>query len=412
MQIARTQAVSNPNGSRESFLGWKKVLSLDPTNLEAHVVLGWNLMSMSSSPSDVEIGMQLLEKSFYPSKVSPTIDFNFPQTYMIAATIGRYRSQLKEYAKARRFTQTALKLSKRHGNPRDQHGDICVQIQLATMLDYFPNSTDAADAAVSSLTAYTDRLLEEPGWSVDDAEVSKIPGGANDPYVHCSLSMFYLSFYYRADVAAVASRHYEVARRAWPALNTTAEFVKRYDEQEDHPCVDRKIRLAVVAATLSEGHSNSESFQGILSHLDRNIFEVTYIYLVENSMPNVAEFTKTHSSDRTFIWQKEAQDMSNGAWTTRFGKTIEEMEMDIIFYFDLTMSGFARRLGMQRLAPVQLNSPGHPITSGHDRSIINYYVSWAASELPLEQAQTHYTEELKLVPADTFFQYYEKRILP
>jgi len=411
MQTAITQARSNPSGSRESLSGWKQVLSLDPTNLEAHIMLGWELMQSDSSSAQ-EMGMQLLEKSFYPSKVSPTIDFNFPQTYMIAATIGRDRSQKKEYRKARKFTKIALELSKRHGNPHYKNGDVCVQMQLGTMLNYFPGSTDAADAAISSLTAYTDRLLEVPGWSIDDAEVSKMPGGANDPYVHCSLSMFYLSFYYRADVAAVASRHYELARRAWPALNTTAEFVKRYDEQEDHPCVDRKIRLAVVAATLSEGHSNSESFRGILSHLDRNIFEVTYIYLVESSMPNVAKFTKIHSSDRTFIWQKKEQDLSNGAWTTRLGKTIEEMEMDIIFYFDLTMSGVARRLGMQRLAPVQLNSPGHPITSGHDRSIINYYVSWAASELPLEQAQTHYTEELKLVPADTFFQYYEKRILP
>eukprot|EP00978_Attheya_sp_CCMP212_P044690 scaffold318836_cov76-Attheya_sp.AAC.5 len=266
----------------------------------------------SSSSSAQEFGMQLLENSFDPSKVSPTIDLNFPQTYMIAATIGRYRSHKKEYAKARKFTEIALELSKRRVNPHYENGDICLQIQLGTMLDYFPDSTDAADAAISSLTAYADRLLEATGWSIDDAEMSKMPGAANDPYIHCALSLFNLSFYYRADVAAVASRHYEIARRAWPALNTTAEFVKRYDEQEGRPCVDRKIRLAVVAATLSEGHSNSESFRGILSHLDRNIFEVTYIYLNETKNPNIAKFTKTHSSDRTFIWQKEAQDMSNG----------------------------------------------------------------------------------------------------
>lgn len=66
---------------------------------------------------------------------------------------------------------------------------------------------------------------------------------------------------------------------------------------------------------------------------------------------------------------------------------------------------------MARLAPVQANSIGHPITSGHDRSVIQYYISWAAAELPLEVSQTHYTEELKL-PPDIIYQYYEPRVLP
>lgn len=66
---------------------------------------------------------------------------------------------------------------------------------------------------------------------------------------------------------------------------------------------------------------------------------------------------------------------------------------------------------MQRLAPVQVNSIGHPITSGHVRSVIQYYISWGAAELPLEESQTHYTEELKLLPSDIIYQYYERRVL-
>jgi len=73
------------------------------------------------------------------------------------------------------------------------------------------------------------------------------------------------------------------------------------------------------------------------------------------------------------------------------------------------MSSFAHRLGMSRLAPVQAVSHGHPMTSGFPKSIMNYYISWAAAELPFDEAQKHYTEELKLLPANSLHQYYYNR---
>ena len=76
------------------------------------------------------------------------------------------------------------------------------------------------------------------------------------------------------------------------------------------------------------------------------------------------------------------------------------------------MSTFARRMGMMRLAPVQLNTHGHPVTSGHPSSVINHFVSWAEAELPLEQAQTHYAEQLQLIPYGKLHQYYQPRTLP
>lgn len=44
--------------------------------------------------------------------------------------------------------------------------------------------------------------------------------------------------------------------------------------------------------------------------------------------------------------------------------------------------------------------------------MVQYYISWGAAELPLDTAQTHYTEELKLLPSDIIYQYYERRVLP
>eukprot|EP00977_Amphora_coffeiformis_P018008 scaffold6074_cov167-Amphora_coffeaeformis.AAC.1 len=344
-------------------------------------------------------------------RVAPEQNFEFPQTMAIAATIGRYRSQRREYIKGKYFTELALELSKKHY----RNGEPCLQMQLATMFDYFPASVGQADSAVRALTFYAEDLLSRE-WSIDEEYLSaNMPGAASDPFVHCTLSIFSLSFYYRADIAATASRTYQLAARAWPSLaNYKAPHVEKYAYQQtiSSTCEPRKIKLGVIAGVLSEGHSVSEDFGGVLQRLDRNYFDVTYIYLFETGSPNMANFTQVHPTDKRLVWKKEPTDQGNGAWVLRWGKEVAAMELDMILFLDLTMSTFTRRMGMMRLAPVQLNTHGHPITSGHDASVVNYFVSWAEAELPLEQSQTHYTEQLRLIPYGKLHQYYEPRTLP
>ena len=123
----RRAAYTNPEGSHQSLSAWEDILRLDPRSLEAHVMLGWTLMS---TPPHVERGIRLLEDSFDPDKVQPVIDTSLPQTYMIAATIGRYRNEKREYGLARKFTQMALEMSARHGTNNSPSGDVCIQMQL------------------------------------------------------------------------------------------------------------------------------------------------------------------------------------------------------------------------------------------------------------------------------------------
>lgn len=433
IETLRRQAYSSPEGSPASVSSWKQVLSLDPKHLEAHVMLGWNL---ATSGDNSEHGFQLLEDSYDATKVSPTMDLSLPQAMLIAGFIGRYRAQHREYQKAWYFTEFALQLSKTQKQQQQQsmqqpHIQVCLQLQLATMFNGFPASIKEANDSLQAMIQYADDLLARTTpLEIDDAALISVPGAAQDPFVHCVLSLFDLSFYYQADTAAMAARHYELSRRAWPALNTTAPHVQRYEKQHhrqqkahmdtttnnNSTCVDRKIRLAVVSGALSEGHSVSEDFGGVLQRLDRNIFDVTYIYLFEKGSPLVASFTKQHpETDRVWTWTRDSNtDAENGAWTAKsWGPKLAAEEMDMILYLDLTMSTYSRRMGMQRLAPVQLNTHGHPVTSGIDRSVVQYFVSWAAAELPgYDVAQRHYTEELLLLPADQLHQYYERRILP
>lgn len=412
-QIDQLRAQAYALGEHHPDYGatWQQILQLDSRNLEAHVMLGWNLITKGGGELQA-YGMSLLEQAFDPNQVSPTIDYNFPQTYAIAATIGRYHSQQKEYAKGKYFTELALELSKMH---LKNEGDPCLQIQLATMFDNFPLSIGHADKAMQAIEYWGQKLLSQQGWTIKEAELStSMPGAMPDPFVHCVLSLFPLSFYYRADIAGTARRFFDIADRGWPALTQyTAPHVLQYQQEPFRlSCEDRRIELGVIAGVLNDGHSVTEDFGGVLERLDRKLFHVTYIYLHEAGSPRIANFTMTYQSDRRMVWQKQPTDQANGAWVMRWGYDVADLKLDMILYLDLTMSTFARRMGMMKLAPVQLNTHGHPVTSGHDPSIMNYFVSWAEAELPLEQSQQHYTEELLLIPEGKIHQYYERRILP
>lgn len=73
---------------------------------------------------------------------------------------------------------------------------------------------------------------------------------------------------------------------------------------------------------------------------------------------------------------------------------ITEARLDIAFFTDIGMDPLTYFLAFWRLAPIQLNSWGHSVTSGIDT--IDYYVSHDEVELP--EAQSHYSEELIRLP--------------
>lgn len=310
-----------------------------------------------------------------------------------------------------------MELSKKARYPGE--GDVCTALQLSTLMVVYPKSVKEADKSVARMVDYAESFLRDRQHkTMDDAAASNlIPKADRDPYDHCLLTLFGLSFFYRADVARVAALHYNVTAAAWPDFVHVAPHVKAYDgvveaKGSKPECVDRKLRLGVFGGTLSKAHPVTEDFSGVLSRLDRTKFNVTYVYLKEQSDAIPAEFMYENKDDGVFfITRDDRIDLRNSTWIRRFSPILSKYEFDIILYLDLTMSTHARRLGMQRLAPVQLNTHGHPITSGHPRTTIQYFVSWAEAELAPEQSQSHYTEQLVLIPNGTIHQYYTRRVL-
>ena len=94
-------------------------------------------------------------------------------------------------------------------------------------------------------------------------------------------------------------------------------------------------------------------------------------------------------------------------WLKEARQKISAIDLDVLVHLDLTLNPMSHRVAMSRLAPVQACS-GHTMSSGIDRKVISYYISWGAAEGTA--AQRHYTEKLYLLPNGTLHQYYERRV--
>jgi len=394
---------------------WKKILQLNPRNTQGNIHLGLHLMG---SKETTEEAFQHVEKALDPTLVDDPVKSNSPQYFLLAHMVGRYRMQENEFPSAFKYIQMA-----RYANPEEC---VCTDLMLASMIDTYPESIEAADDSMQRYHDGMDALLERASKSIGGILhlrtnwISTIPGAQDDYYVYCLSSLFVHSFYYRAKVALGTSKHFQVASAVWPELLyvkpdliskievSTNSSVKLSHSTQQKKCVKRMIRLGVASGHFSQESSVTADFQGILTHLSRDIFDITFIYIQELKVDPADVMLDTR--DKFIIIRKIMNDdVGIHRWLEKPRKDIEALDLDILLYLDLTMSSYAHRLAMSRLAHVQAVSHGHPITSGFPRSIMNYYISWAGAELPFKDAQSHYTEELKLLPGKFLHQYYGRR---
>lgn len=144
------------------------------------------------------------------------------------------------------------------------------------------------------------------------------------------------------------------------------------------PC--RRIKLGVASAFFSHASSVTDDFRGVLERLSRGVFDMTFIYFMESATP----------PDPFILEKKDNHLLIHGRapnWFESARRDIANLQLDVLLYLDLTMSTWIQKTAYSRLATVQATSHGHPVTSGIPKHIMQYYISWAAAELPYEQVR-------------------------
>ena len=353
----------------------RKIIELNPYNSIALIILA--ILEFDNNNST--LAFILLEKAF-SSSVSPILKLTDVRLVHLLGLLTRYKIEIYDndaaYAYLYRIEQV-----------KDSYPIIAHEVQLATLIPGYPKSIEDAQNIIINIEQRLDTLLKQ-----DIIDISYIKD--QDPYTFCILSFFYLEIYHECNIKSLMKKHYELAIKVFPHLIYTApHLISINNELYIKP---KKNKIGIVSAFFSEFSSVLLLFKGIINNLLIDKYDIIFIYINEKNeksdylenKENVMEYTKSNN------------------WLDNVRRDIGELELDILFYLDSTMSGMVQRLLMSKLAKKQIVSYGHPITSGVDNSIMNYYISWAAAELEYEKAQEHYTEKLLLIPETTIDQYF------
>ena len=327
----------------------------------------------------------LLERALDPSN-NPSIPRDTPQARLLSGWIARYNIDKHNYRKGRDYLTLSLSC-------RTAYPSLAQQVQLATLITGYPTSTQDALDTISMFHQRVDCLLQQ-----DTLDIGYVQD--QDPYNFCVLTAFYVEIYHETDMRSVMQKFYRLSTRLFPSLNYVSPWI--LDVKPPPTQVkNKRYLLGIASACFSENHSVISDFQGVLDRLPMEKYDITYIYIKKGS-----------SSSTPFLDDKKNVLIYDGTmnnWLEEARIGIESLQLDLLLYLDSTMSNYCPRLMMSKLARVQAVTHGHPVTTGIPRRVVDYYVSWEGAELDLKTAQSHYTEELILLPKDSMHQYYSRR---
>lgn len=156
--------------------------------------------------------------------------------------------------------------------------------------------------------------------------------------------------------------------------------------------VNKKIKILFIAFYLILPNGNVTSVfrdrAEIIKRLNSNIFE-KHLIIVENTGNNNRINSLISSVDN--VIKIKSLKIDNIFYN--FINNIRSSNFDIVIYPSIGMHYYNIQFALNRLAPIQINTWGHSITSGIDT--IDYYISSKLYEIDdLEKAQKNYSEKL------------------
>jgi protein O-GlcNAc transferase len=158
------------------------------------------------------------------------------------------------------------------------------------------------------------------------------------------------------------------------------------DRQKSPPfkrSIGKRIRLGIVSGDIRLHSVWMALIKGWFQSFDLERFELVVFSLSDQVDPETS-------------WARSKSDVFVGGPKTlaEWVAAMREQNCELLLYPAVGLQPMALKLASLRLAPVQINSWGHPDTSG--LSTLDYYVSADCFE-PAD-AQNHYSERLVLLP--------------
>lgn len=164
-------------------------------------------------------------------------------------------------------------------------------------------------------------------------------------------------------------------------------MVRRYPELAQPPAMPmikpgEPLRIGIVSAYF-EDHSNWKTpIRGWIENIDHCEFRIFGYY---------TGFNQDSDTERA---RQACHEFVEGLPFEALARKIRSDALHALIFPEIGMDPVTTKLATLRLAPVQCNSWGHPVTSG--MPTIDYYLS--SDLMEVENAQAHYTEKLVRLP--------------
>lgn len=223
---------------------------------------------------------------------------------------------------------------------------------------------------------------------LDNVEQLMTGGGQlKDPVREAGITGFYLAYHNLNDVACV-KKIAEMYLTLCPSLAWQSEHCTRERQ-------GGKYRIGFLSYHLYD-HTIGKLFRGIIEHLDPDLFDITVFRTSRRTDP-IADAIEKAANKVVYLQQSLEQSR----------QAVANEELDLLYYPDVGMNDFTYFLAFARLAPVQVTSWGHPMSTGIPN--MDYFIS--SQDLESENGADHYSETLvRLAHPPTY--YYRPAVPP
>jgi predicted O-linked N-acetylglucosamine transferase (SPINDLY family) len=161
----------------------------------------------------------------------------------------------------------------------------------------------------------------------------------------------------------------------------TQKIYQEFHKERKKNISSQYMKIGFVSSFF-RNHTVSKLFKNWILKLDQKYFK-RFVYYGDNKFDHITNEIKQHAD--LFFSHTDVDQLIN---------QIFQDNLDVLIYLDIGMRPKIQILSSLRLAPIQCNTYGHPVTSGFKN--IDYYFS---SELMESQnSQKHYSEKLITLP--------------
>ncbi|MCC6469557.1 MAG: tetratricopeptide repeat protein [Alphaproteobacteria bacterium] len=320
----------------------RQVLALNPHDREALNNLGNVLMELDRAAE---------AEACYRAALSAA-----PQDAQVRANLANALEKMGDAAGAQAAYRQCLAQGRNDG----------LRLRLAMTMPAIPQSVEEIERCRADAFAVLD-------------ELEAAPLTIADPFREVGSTAFYLAYQGFQD-RAYQERLARLHARACPALLDRAPHCRLGVRRPGG-----RIRVGFVS-TFLRNHTIGRLNRGLIAGLDRKRFEVTVFAAAPASDP-IARAIHA-SADHAAI-------LPAGLDASR--KAIADAGMDVLYYADIGMVPLTYFLAFARLAPVQVTTWGHPLTTGIAN--IDHFISMDLAEP--DDARAHYSENLARLPGLT-----------